>query len=71
MSGRLLARPETRAALKREPRLRLLPVREVVRDGADAKVVTVGTVDGTPVVSAVFLRDTLRMVHVDAATTTG
>jgi len=71
VSGRLLARPETRAALKREPRLRLLPVREVVRDGADAKVVTVGTADGTPVVSAIFLRDTLRMAHVDAATTTG
>ena len=36
----------------------------VVRDGADAKVVSVGSADGTPVVSAVFLADSLRLVHV-------
>ena len=64
MAGLTLARPEVRAALKREPRLRLLPTRDVVRDGADAKVVSLGSVDGTPVVSAVFLADSLRLVHV-------
>lgn len=64
MAGLTLARPEVRAALKREPRLRLLPTRHVVRDGADAKVVSVGSADGTPVVSAVFLADSLRLVHV-------
>jgi RNA polymerase sigma-70 factor (ECF subfamily) len=65
VSGLALARPEVRAALKREPRLRLLPVRDVVRDGLDAKVVSVGTGDGVPVVSAVFLRESLRLVHVE------
>ena len=64
MAGLTLARPEVRAALKREPRLRLLPTRDVVRDGVDAKVVGVGGVGGTPVVSAVFLADSLRLVHV-------
>ena len=64
VAGITLARPEVRAALRREPRLRLLPTRDVVRDGADAKVVSVGTDDGTPVVSAVFLADSLRLVHV-------
>ena len=44
--------------------LRLLPTRDVVRDGVDAKVVGVGSVGGTPVVSAVFLADSLRLVHV-------
>jgi RNA polymerase sigma-70 factor (ECF subfamily) len=64
LSGLALAQPEVRAALKREPRLRMLPVRDVVRDGADAKVVSVGTDDGADVVSAVFLRDSLRLVDV-------
>jgi RNA polymerase sigma factor (sigma-70 family) len=64
MAGLTLARPEVRAALEREPRLRLLPTRDVVRDGADAKVVSVGDADGVPVVSAVFLADSLRLVHV-------
>jgi hypothetical protein len=64
MAGLTLARPEVRAALEREPRLRLLPTRDVVREGADAKVVSVGRLDGTPVVSAVFLADSLRLVHV-------
>jgi hypothetical protein len=64
MAGLVLARPEVRAALKSEPRLRLLPTRDVVRDGVDAKVVGVGRVGGTPVVSAVFLADSLRLVHV-------
>ena len=64
MAGLTLARPEVRAALAREPRLRLLPARDVVRDGADAKVVSVGGADGVPVVSAVFLADSLRLVHV-------
>jgi RNA polymerase sigma-70 factor (ECF subfamily) len=65
VSGVALARPEVRAALKRDPRLRLLPVRDVVRDGADAKVVSVGTAAGEPVVSTVFLAGSLRLVHVD------
>ena len=64
LSGLALATPKVRAALKRDPRLRLLPVRDVVRDGADAKVVGVGTGTGEPVVSAVFLADSLRLVHV-------
>jgi hypothetical protein len=64
MAGLVLARPEVRAALRRDPRLRLLPARDVVRDGAAAKVVGVASLDGTPVVSAVFLADSLRLVHV-------
>jgi RNA polymerase sigma factor (sigma-70 family) len=69
VSGRALAQPEVRAALKRHPRLQLLPARDVVRDGRDAKVVSLGTRDGVPVVSAVFLRDSLELVHVAGPTT--
>ena len=68
VSGLALARPEVRHALKRDPRLRLLPVRDVVRDGADAKVVSLGSAAGVPVVSAVFLTRSLRLVHVDGPT---
>jgi RNA polymerase sigma-70 factor (ECF subfamily) len=64
VAGLALARPEVRTALKRDPRLRLLPVRDVVRDGADAKVVSLGTAHGEAVVSAVFLSESLRLVHV-------
>ena len=66
LAGLALAQPEVRAARAREPRLRALPVRDVVRDGAAAKVVGFGT-DRSPVVSAVFLRDSLRLVHVGSA----
>jgi RNA polymerase sigma-70 factor (ECF subfamily) len=65
VAGLALALPEVGAARRRDARLRALPVRDVVRDGRDAKVVAFGTTDGTPVVSAVFLRDSLALVHVD------
>jgi RNA polymerase sigma factor (sigma-70 family) len=64
VAGLALALPEVRAARRHDPRLRALPVRDVVRDGRDAKVVGFGTVDGTPVVSAVFLADSLRLAHI-------
>jgi RNA polymerase sigma factor (sigma-70 family) len=64
LTGLALALPEVRDARRREPRLRSLPVRDVVRDGAAAKVVGFGAADGSTVVSAVFLRDDLRLVHV-------
>jgi RNA polymerase sigma-70 factor (ECF subfamily) len=63
VTGIALALPEVRAAMRRDPRLRALPVLDVVRGGAAAKVVGFGRDDG-PVVSAVFLRDSLRLVHV-------
>jgi hypothetical protein len=62
VGGLALAHPVVRAARQREPRLHAVPVRDVVRDGAPAKVVGFG-VGGAPVVSAVFLRDSLRLVH--------
>ncbi len=64
VAGRVLALPAVRAARRRDPLLRLLPAREVVRDGAPTAVVSLGRSDGTPVVSAVLLRDSLRLVHV-------
>jgi RNA polymerase sigma-70 factor (ECF subfamily) len=64
VAGLASSLPEVRAARRREPRLRALPVRDVVRDGREAKVVGFGTSDGRSVVDAVFLRDSLRLVHV-------
>lgn len=66
VAGRVLALPEVRAARRRDPSLRTLPVRDVVRDGHEAKVVALGTADGTPRVGVVVLERTLRVVHVDA-----
>jgi RNA polymerase sigma factor (sigma-70 family) len=66
IAGVTLALPAAQAARKREPRLRALPVRDIVRDGRDAKVVGYGSPDGTTLVSAVFLRDSLRLVLVDS-----
>jgi len=63
LAGLALAHPLVREARRRQPGLHALPVRDVVRDGAEAKVVGFGT-DRAPVVSAVFLRDDLRLVHV-------
>ena len=65
----MLSLPEVRAARRREPRLRSLPVRDVVRDGTPAKVVALGDRDGTPRVGIVVLEHSLRIVHVDAPTT--
>jgi hypothetical protein len=62
--GLALALPGVRAVRRREPRLRALPVREVVRDGQPAKVVGFAGPDGAELASAVFLRDTLQLVHV-------
>jgi hypothetical protein len=53
------------AARRRDPRLRALPEREIVRDGAAATVVGFGDANGTAVVSAVFLQSSLRLVHLD------
>ncbi len=63
LTGLALAHPTVREVRRREPRLRVLPVRDVVRDGSPAKVVEFGTDDG-PAVSAVFLRESMRLVHV-------
>jgi RNA polymerase sigma factor (sigma-70 family) len=68
VSGLALARPEVRAAIRRDARLRLLPARDVVRDGVDAKVVSVGTEAGAPVVSTIFAAESLRLVHVETST---
>jgi RNA polymerase sigma-70 factor (ECF subfamily) len=62
VAGRALALLEVQAARRHEPRLRALPVRGVVRDGHDAKVVAFGRPDGTELVAAVFLSDSLRLV---------
>jgi RNA polymerase sigma factor (sigma-70 family) len=66
VTGAVLALPEVRAARRHDPSLRALPVRDVVRDGQQAKVVALGTADGTPRVGVVVLERTLRVVHVDA-----
>ena len=65
VAGLALALPEVREARRSEPRLRALPVRDVVRDGRPAKVLGFGGPDGSRVVDAVFLRDSLQLVHVD------
>jgi RNA polymerase sigma factor (sigma-70 family) len=69
VAGLVLSLPEVRAARRREPRLRSLPVRDVVRDGQPAKVIALGDKDGTPRVGVVVLEHSLRIVHVDAPTT--
>jgi RNA polymerase sigma-70 factor (ECF subfamily) len=68
VAGLVLSLPEVRAARRREPGLRALPVRDVVRDGRHAKVVGLGDRDGTPRVGVVVLAESLRIVHVDAPT---
>ena len=65
MAGIALAQPEVQAARRREPSLRRLPARDVVRDGQAAKVLGFAGPDGSPLASVVFLRDTQRLVHVD------
>ncbi len=65
VAGQALALPEVQAARRRDPRLRALPDRDVVRDGAGATVVGFGDANGNAVVSAVFLHASLRLVHVD------
>jgi RNA polymerase sigma factor (sigma-70 family) len=69
VSGMVLALPEVREARRREPKLRSLPVRDVVRDGQDAKVVALGDADGTPRVGVVVLEHSLRIVDVDTPPT--
>ena len=64
IGGLALAMPEVQAARRREPRLRALPVRDVVRDGQPAKIVGFAGPDGVEVASVVFLRDSFRLVHV-------
>jgi len=66
VAGLASSLPAVREARRREPRLLALPVRDVVRDGHDAKVVSFGTPEGRSLASAVFLNDSLRLVHVDA-----
>jgi hypothetical protein len=69
VGGRVLSLPEVREARRRTPDLRALPDREVDHAGARAVVVSLGDVRGRPRVSAVVLRDSLRIVHVDTPTT--
>ena len=68
VAGLVLSLPEVRDARRREPKLRSLPVRDVVRDGQPAKVVALGDHDGTPRVAAVVRVRDLRIVHVDTPT---
>jgi RNA polymerase sigma-70 factor (ECF subfamily) len=68
VAGIVLSLPQVRAARTSEPRLRMLPVRDVVRDGRAAQVVALGLADGAPRVAVVVLADDLRVVHVDSPT---
>ncbi|MCF6377984.1 RNA polymerase sigma factor [Nocardioides KLBMP 9356] len=68
VSGLVLSLSEVREARRREPRLRSLPVRDVVRDGQPAKVVALGDSDGTPRVAVVVREHDLRILHVDTPT---
>ena len=65
LAGLALAQPEVQALRRRESRLRRLPVRDVVRDGQPAKVLGFAGPGGSVLGSVVFLRDSLRLVHVD------
>ena len=65
VAGLVLSLPEVRQARRRTPGLRALPDREVEHAGSPAVVVTLGSADGTPHVSAVVLRDSLHIVRVD------
>ncbi|HEY7042749.1 MAG TPA: RNA polymerase sigma factor [Nocardioidaceae bacterium] len=67
LAGLALALPEVQAARAREPRLRARPAREVERDGQPAMVLSFGPPDGSETVGAVFLRKSLRLVHVASA----
>lgn len=69
VGGRVLSLPDVREARRRTPGLRALPDREVDHAGSRAVVVALGDARGTPRVGAVVLRDSLRIVHVDAPTT--
>lgn len=69
ITGLVLSLPEVREARRCEPKLRSLPVRDVVRHGQPAKVVALGDKDGTPRVGVVVLEHSLRIVHVDTPTT--
>lgn len=66
VGGLVLSLPEVREARRRTPGLRALPDREVDHAGSRAVVVALGDAGGTPHVSAVVLRDSLRIVRVDA-----
>ena len=68
VAGHALALPEVMAARRREPRLRSLPIRDVEHDGLPAKLVGFAGPDGVESATAVFLRDTLRLVHVETTT---
>lgn len=70
LGGLALAVPDVRAARARDPRLRSLPVREVVRDGRPAMVVAFAGEHRSDDVSVIFERDTQRLVHVSPALTT-
>ena len=65
VGGLVLALPEVQEVRRRHSRLRLLPARDVQRDGSAAKVLAVIGPEGRPLVGAVFLRESLRLVHVD------
>jgi RNA polymerase sigma factor (sigma-70 family) len=67
VAGLALAQPAVQAVRRREPRLRALPVRDVVHNGRPAKVVGFSAAEGRELASVVFLRDTLRLVHVWSA----
>jgi hypothetical protein len=67
VAGLALAQPEVQAVRRREPALRMLPVRDVIRDDQPAKVVGFSGSGDREVASVVFLRDSLRLVHVWSA----
>ena len=69
VAGLVLSLTAVREARRREPTLRSLPVRDVVRDGQPAKVVGFGDRDGTPRVGVVVREHDLRVLHVDTPTT--
>jgi RNA polymerase sigma-70 factor (ECF subfamily) len=68
IAGLAVAQPEVQAVRRREPALRMLPVRDVVRDDQPAKVVSFSGAGDREVASVVFLRDSLRLVHVWSTT---
>jgi len=61
IAGLALAQPEVQAVRRSEPAMRMLPVRDVVRDDQPAKVVGFSGSGDREVASVVFLRDSLRL----------
>ena len=63
LAGIALSLPDVRAALGERPRTRLLPLREVERDGEPAHVLRLEAVGRSATADVVFARRNVRLLH--------